>query len=410
MPNERQGQIAMKREKNADGLTYKDSDKVVEPSKNIIDPFTEKQANIINGGEQTSESQLLLRLLHSNGIYRREDFDDFNTFYIFPRNDPYRMMGTTREYVFITKPDLHIFGTRQNPNDPVINSNMNELNPELQSIVFFRDLVERNYGDTVLSSLQHGVGQNGTKYISPFVNLLSNYKTSNLDLSNISVGDEESATNIYNTRMFYRKPSDSADEDNEFNIEFKDNRFLDCYLWFKAYDLYEQMKYHGQVTPTNVDYTWYKVLSDQMTVFKFIVGEDGESIVYWAQLWGCYPKSVPRSSFSDMPTDGQMKFTVDWKATFQQDMDPVSITHFNYIVDASMLPGKQYAEIPLFDYMNGRVTGESALFPRIIKTTGTTMTHTPYLLKWFGDPQDIIEYHDTSKPNLEVEPDRRIGI
>ena len=111
-----------------------------------------------------------------------------------------------------------------------------------------------------------------------------------------------------------------------------------------------------------------------------------------------------------MPTDGQMKFTVDWKATFQQDMDPVSITHFNYIVDASMLPGKQYAEIPLFDYMNGRVTGESALFPRIIKTTGTTMTHTPYLLKWFGDPQDIIEYHDTSKPNLEVEPDRRIGI
>ena len=158
MPNERQGQIAMKREKNADGLTYKDSDKVVEPSKNIIDPFTEKQTNIINGGEHTSESQLLLRLLHSNGIYRREDFDDFNTFYIFPRNDPYRMMGTTREYVFITKPDLHIFGTRQNPNDPVINMDMNELNPELRSIVFFRDLIERNYGNTVLSSLQHGVG------------------------------------------------------------------------------------------------------------------------------------------------------------------------------------------------------------------------------------------------------------
>lgn len=43
----------MEREVSPDGLTYKDSDKVVEPSANIVDPFTEKQANIINGGENS---------------------------------------------------------------------------------------------------------------------------------------------------------------------------------------------------------------------------------------------------------------------------------------------------------------------------------------------------------------------
>ena len=53
MPQDRQERIAMEREVSPDGLTYKDSDKVVEPSANIVEPFTEKQANIINGGENS---------------------------------------------------------------------------------------------------------------------------------------------------------------------------------------------------------------------------------------------------------------------------------------------------------------------------------------------------------------------
>ena len=44
----------------------------------------------------------LARFIRANGIYQRNDFDDFNTFYLFPRMDPYKMLGTTREYVFFT--------------------------------------------------------------------------------------------------------------------------------------------------------------------------------------------------------------------------------------------------------------------------------------------------------------------
>lgn len=344
-----------------------------------------------------SEKDNLHDLLNANGIFRPEDYDDYNSFYVFPRNDPYKMLGTTREYIFITKPDLHIFGTR-GKNNGVPDYNNRELpltdnynlNPELRAVPFFLDLYNRGYR-SVLTSLQKSALPTEGEVRSPFVNILSNYKTSNLDLSDITVGEEETAANIYSTKIFYRKPSDSADEDNEFSLEFKDNKYLSCYLWFKAYDLYEQQKYHGMVTPTDINYIVYKILSDQMTVFKFIVGEDGETIIYWACLWGCYPKSVPRSTFSDLPTDGNLKFTVNWKATFQQDMDPMILTHFDNLCKEAIAANQgQFVEMNLYDSNIGAVTGRKATIPGIIKTQSRTTSDGydfkpkyDYLLKWY---------------------------
>lgn len=342
-----------------------------------------------------SDTDNLHDLLNANGIFRPEDYDDCNSFYIFPRNDPYKMFGTTREYVFITKPDLHIFGDRGKTNGvPNYNKNvmtdLYNLNPELRAVPLFLDMYNRGYR-SVLTSLQSSAALRDGEVHSPFVNLLSNYKISNLDLSDISVGEEETAANIYATRLFYRKPSDSADEDNEFSIEFKDNKYLSCYLWFKAYDLYEQQKYHGLVTPTDIDYINYKILSDQMTVFKFVVGDDGETLLYWACLWGCYPKSVPRSTFSDLPTDGQLKFTVNWKATFQQDMDPMTLLHFNKLCANAQAANKaKLVNFTLYDHNIGAITGRKAVLPSITKTekreTKDGYDFKPtydYKLKWY---------------------------
>lgn len=359
-------------------FNYKDYETYVQNQSRVLEGYNDKP-------EDKEDADDIHRILMANGIYRKEDYDDFNSFYIFHRNDPYKMFGVSKEYVFITKPDLHIF------NDP---KDTSVLNPELEGSLFFKDLMTRGYKDSVLKSLQLSANTGDSRvFNSPFINLLTNYATSNLDLSNISVGDLETAVNIYNTRIFYRKPSDSADEDNEFSMEYKDNKYLDCYLFFKAYDLYEQLKYHGKITPVTDEYTYYKVLSDQMTAFKFVVGEDGETIQYWACLWGCYPKSVPRTTFSDTSQDGMIKFTIDWKATFQQDMDPAIIKHFNTIVehsagiDSSNNPEKsllsKFQNLPLYDYGIGRVTGESAEFPYI--TRDSSRTHSPYVLTWFRD-------------------------
>ena len=204
----------------------------------------------------------------------------------------------------------------------------------------------------------------------------------NLELSNVTVGDEETAANIYNTRIFYRKPSDSADEESDVTIEFKDNKYLDCYMWFKAYDMYERLKYQGKVTPVDWNYTMYKVLSDQMSIFRFVVGDDGETIIHWAQMFGCYPKSVPRANLSDMPEDGQLRFTVDWKVTFQSDLDPMTIAHFDALCDLYR-NGKRLQRINLYDTVSQRITGEAASIPYVIKDNDPLAPRQQYKLVWF---------------------------
>lgn len=319
--------------------------------------------------DMTTDSSQLSRLLRANGVFNRSDFShDFDRFYIFPRNDPYKMLGTTREYVFVTKPDLHIFN----------NSDTGTLNPELSQDPFFVMLMDMGYNDTVLKSLEYSCAAN-----MPFVPILSNYKTSNLELNSINAEDVETATNMYGTKLSYRSSSYRSDEYTDFSIEYKDNKYLDCYLWFKAYDVYEKRKAEGKISPTHEEYAIYKILSDQMTIFKIVVGEDGETIVFWSCMWGCYPKTVPRETFSDLPADGQLKFTVQWHCAFQDDMDPLILTHFNKL--CAMQAGSTPIGMDLYDSEIHAVTGELARCPYIAGPVSTPLSpYKHYMLRWFS--------------------------
>ena len=312
---------------------------------------------------------LLQKTLRGNGIYERSDLKDFDYFYIYPRLDPFKSLGPTREYVFFTKPDLHIFNGYDS----------GTLNTEIANMPFFRDLMSRGYGKTVLRDLQYSIDKS-----TPFVRLLSNYKTSNLDLSSISVDDVETGSNMYGTKIFYRKASDHSDEESDFSIEFKDNKYLDCYLWFKVFDMYEQKKYQGKISPPSDDYIRNKILHDQMSIFKFIVGEDGETIIHYSAIYGCYPKTTPRDTFSDMPSDGNLRFTVQWKGTFQQDMDPMIIKHFNNIAQTSSGYSSSSSNISLYNQDIGCVTGESVKIPQIAIESVSNSDYLAYKLHWLS--------------------------
>lgn len=312
----------------------------------------------------SNESDAYKKFLRSNGIYSRSDLNQFNVFYRFPRIDPYTAITSTREYVFFTKPDLHIFNS----------GDIYALNPELANVPFFYDLMRRGYNTSVLRDLQYSADSS-----TPFIRLLSNTKTSNMDLSSISVDEIETAANLYGTKLFYRKASDHSDEESEFSIEFEDTKYLDVYLWFKAFDEYEKKKYQGRVTPPNQMYTQKKVLHDQMTVYKFIVGDDGETIIHWAQGFGIFPKTVPRDAFSDLVQSGSLKFTVQFKCTFMEDMHPNTISDFNYLASISANNG---IEVPIYDIDINGVSGENVLVPYISLESSGLSNYKQYKLKW----------------------------
>ena len=305
------------------------------------------------------------KLINAAGIYDRDQIEWYQKFNRFGCIDPYNVLLGTREYIFITKPDLHIF----DGGEP------SKLNPEIANMPIFKDALKR-YND-VLQQLQYSTRGN----ISPFANLLTNSITSNLELPGISVSsDIETSENIYGTKMFYRKASFQSDEDFEFNLEFLDTKYLEVYMFFKLYDEYERKKYYGSITPPDDSYIFNKVLHDQMCMYKFIVGEDGETIIYYAKLYGCFPKGVPRDTFSDLPASGGLSFTVPFKATFVEDMDPTILRDFNTLT--APLYNRYTKDLGIYDTTTGGINGTWANVPFITHTDSKINPMSQYKLKW----------------------------
>jgi hypothetical protein len=245
--------------------------------------------------------------------------------------NPYNAISGTREYVFFTKFDLHI----TNPG-----TETKTLNSELGNDPYWLDANLR-YKD-IIKQLQ----LSSTSDTMPFMPILTNSIDSTLDLPAITADVTETPQTIYGTSLQYRGSSRRSDEGFDFSLEFRDNPWLSVYQLFKMYDEYEREKTLGRVTPPKYDntnskslnrYTVDRILHDQNAIYKFILEDDMETIIYYAYLCGCFPKSVPRDTFREIE-DGLIKYSVDWHAQFVDDMKPIYLSNFNQICRSYINP------------------------------------------------------------------------
>ena len=271
----------------------------------------------------SEDSADIKSLIMANGIYDRFEMGINSRFARISPIDPYNALLTTKEYIFITKPDLCIF-----------NTTTGVLNSDLARYPFFVDAINR-YKNVALQ-LQSSMAPGSI----PFIPMLSNTITSSTDLPGISAETIETGSNIMGTKISYRGTSWKSDEDFDFNLEFEDTKYLDVYMLFKIYDEYEKLKWNGALEFSEEscgsnrwqNYIINKVLHDQVSIYKFVVGDDGQRLVYWARLTGCYPTSIPREAFSDMNNSDPQKITVGWKSHFVRDMDPIILNQFNSLI------------------------------------------------------------------------------
>lgn len=308
-------------------------------------------------------SQNFDELMQYTGHYNRSQLQWYDKFARFGFLDPYNALGNTREYIFFTKPDLHIFA----------NGNTAQLNSQISSDPIFIDAKDR-YLD-VLKQLQISNKENR----SPFMNLLSNTVDSELDLPTITATEVEGPSNIYGDDIPYRWSSDSSDNNHEFSLEFEDTKYLEVYMLFKLWDEYERKKSRGGITPPDEKYIFNKILHDQVAIYKLIVGDDGETIIFFAKMWGVFPKKVPREAFSSLTNESKLRFSVDFNATFVEDSDPTILSEFNKLVSGY----SGGVEFPLYNRSYGHIDGRWATMPYIIYDTSNSINSKPtYKLKW----------------------------
>ena len=233
--------------------------------------------------------------------------------------DPYtRMPGYTKEVLFFTKPDLHICKV----------DTSTVLGNGTKDIPFFIDLMDK--WPNLIPELQYNSG----KGASPFIHLLHNRVRDTLDLPDISSNDIDLPANMYGNDYTYRGSSEPSDDQFTFNLEFEDNKYLDVYMFFKAYEEYEKYKKLGMIMPFH-RYISRKVLHDQISIFKFTLADDYTTILHYAKLWGCYPTGLPRSVFgsTDFSSSG-LTISVPWKCAFVEDMNPLILTDFNELMSS----------------------------------------------------------------------------
>ena len=266
-------------------------------------------------------------IMHQNLLFDRNEIKWYDHFNRYGCIDLYDTDQVIKEVLFFTKPDLYIYD-----GDKLDNNNM--LSPSLKKIPFFTDAAKRH--PKALAQLQYGIkDENG--YQSPFMALLSNAVTSKMDLPTIQTEFNQSTPNIYATAIDYRSHSIKSDNSYDFTLSFMDTAYLEIYTMVKAYDEYMRMQKIGDIDfgeSRYKDYITDRIINDQFSVYKFLVGSDGETILYYAKATGVFFTDVPRADFGDPGNDG-FKFSLNFHANFIEDNNPLILREFNAISPAN---------------------------------------------------------------------------
>jgi hypothetical protein len=218
-----------------------------------------------------------------------------------------------------------------------------------------------------------------TSDMKPFCPLLSRMVNSNMQLPNIDADVTDGPTNKYGTMIEYRSDGRRSDENVSFSLEFKEDKDSDILNFFKTYEKYTYLKKIGAVSPKFRAYREYKILHDQMGIFKIVVGEDLQKILYYAYAWGCKPLNVPRDGFNDTDPTKMVTYSTDWKAAFIDDLDPMILAHFNDLAQLQL--GGDGVEIPYYADNSLRLNLDLADCAKVV--VHEINGRPEYLLKWF---------------------------
>ena len=317
------------------------------------------------------------KIMHANKIFSNSEIDRFNKFNRYGWIDYQGQDTTTKEFIFFTKPDLYIYDAEDG----------SSLNPDLLNIPYFKDVTTRC--PKAIMQLQYGVAENG--YNNPFIPILSNCVTSKMDVPTISAKSLESTTNIYGTHIDYRSNSSPSDGGYDFTLSFNDSSSLDIYYMVKTYDEYIRNSRMGFITYDSSyrlgsRYKSYIVnheLPELFSVYKFIVGSDGETIIFFAKATGVSFMDVPRGDFSDLGDSG-IKYSLSFHAFSIEDSNISILNEFNAIS-----PAGDGDYISVFD-PDTIINNEWAAFPKIVRTADATNdkrvarrnVNRDYRLKW----------------------------
>ncbi|WP_171567733.1 hypothetical protein, partial [Brevibacillus sp. MCWH] len=125
---------------------------------------------------------------------------------------------------------------------------------------------------------------------------LSNTANS-FELSDEFIKTVEHGETLTGYKVQYGKNNIESNSSGSFSISYIDDAEFNIYKTHKAWIEYISRVYRGEVTPKR-DYIQKKILDYTVSVYYFICGPDGETILFWSKYFGVFPTNTPSSASS----------------------------------------------------------------------------------------------------------------
>jgi hypothetical protein len=294
-----------------------------------------------------------LNLTHDVGFsdIKRQLYTKFNRFKV---AQPSLYAGKTFSHVFFTRPDINILAGGETDKAVPANGDVGaaKLNAEFDIDPTFYYLF--NNERRLLMSLTRDLTRD-----HDFNVYLSN-ATESFELSDEFIDTQEHGETLTGYKLQYGKHNIKSNTAGTFNINYSDDRDASIYKMHKAWIEYISKVYRGEATPKR-EYIQKKILDYACSAYYFIVGPDGETILFWSKYFGVFPTNTPASAYSWSKGANVTipQFNISYAYAVKEDFNPLSLAELN---------------------MNGRMDLKYLkTFEPVLATTGKAFTGAPFI-------------------------------
>lgn len=276
-------------------------------------------------------------------------------------------ISNARFFIFMTKPDLNIIDSSGKTADTMGSISLQNM---------------ANTHPDVLRMLSYSTCSG--EYGGVFLPIISN-RCQGYDVPDITLKTQEFGETFKGWKFVYGRHTVDSRARYDFSLSFEDNRDATVYNLFRAWVQYIEDINIGYIE-AKPSYIINRILDYAVSVYFFIVAEDGESIIYFSKDTGVFPTSIPSSMYS-MDKEGKkggFSMTVQFASMVHEEMNPAILADFNGIceINRSFLNSSANTTDETTDY---RINVES-----VVTSVGTTWVTNPiviaqnnkYKLKW----------------------------
>lgn len=262
---------------------------------------------------------------------------------------PDTQLTKTFAHVFFTRPNLNLYKTQ--------GSKIVELNSQAANDPVYYYLDKNNRA--LLLTLTKAFS--GKHDFNPF---LSNMARS-FELSDESIESIEHGETFTGYKVKYGRHNIKSKTAGQFSISYIDDDDYRVYKLHKAWADYISKVYRGEFEAMD-DYRRWRILDYACSVYYFLCGADGETILFWSKYTGVYPLNIP-SAASSWTAGNLIKMpevSIQYDYAWKEDFNPTSLAEFNINGQGAQQSGQlQYI----------------STYERELLTTGKTFTGSPFI-------------------------------